>query len=65
MTEDKVIEDFFEMFPDCPNPKHQPMVVQHLVRLFKHIHEEREVEEEVAVLDKANDDEETSESSEG
>ena len=41
MTEDKVVEDFFEMFPNCPNPEHQPMVVRHLVQVFKNVTDQR------------------------
>ena len=41
MTEDKVIEDFSEMFPNCPHPEHQPRVVEYLVKVFKHVEEQR------------------------
>ena len=41
MTEDKVIEDFSKMFPNCPDPEHQPKVVEYLVKVFKHVEEQR------------------------
>jgi len=41
MTEDNVIEKFAEMFPNCPDPEHQPKVVEYLVKVFKHVEEQR------------------------
>jgi|TARA_B110000977_G_scaffold96581_1_gene127366 hypothetical protein len=41
MTEDKVIENFSKMFPNCPDPEHQPRVVEYLVKVFKHVEEQR------------------------
>ena len=41
MTEDKVVEKFSEMFPNCPHPEHQPRVVGYLVKVFKHVEDQR------------------------
>jgi len=41
MSEDKVIENFSKMFPNCPDPEHQPKVVEYLVKVFKHVEEQR------------------------
>jgi len=41
MSEDKVIENFSKMFPNCPDPEHQPRVVEYLVKVFKHVEEQR------------------------
>ena len=54
MTEDKVVEDFLEMFPNCPNPEHQPKVVEHLVKVFKHVYKRNEV---VAIDNEGSEDE--------
>jgi hypothetical protein len=43
MTDDKTLEEFFEMFPNCPNPEHQPMIVRHLVEIFKHVNKAKEI----------------------
>jgi len=29
------------MFPNCPDPEHQPKVVEYLVKVFKHVEEQR------------------------
>ena len=41
MTEDKVIENFSKTFPNCPDPEHQPKIVEYLVKVFKHAEEQR------------------------
>ena len=41
LTEDNVIEKFAEMFPNCPDPKHQPKVVEYLTKVFKYVEEQR------------------------
>tara|TARA_R110000772_G_scaffold29612_2_gene73892 strand:+ start:2400 stop:2567 length:168 start_codon:yes stop_codon:yes gene_type:complete len=55
MTEDKVIENFSKMFPNCPDPEHQPRVVEYLVKVFKHVEEQRVKKE--SVDDEGSEDE--------
>jgi len=41
MTEEEVIENFSKMFPNCPDPEHQPRVVEYLVRVYKYVEDQR------------------------